>query len=448
MSEGIGKDELSIPNGLALPRTLDDVDAAFMTGLLQARGILDADNRVVSTEDSGVGMTAGYFSAIKKVKCQYASPTDAVDAFVVKTWPDMENAPKEQIADMFAKDIAAYSMSANGFYPRPKVYLADFDGAADRWALLMDDATAFGEQKLHEDEMSLDEVLHMIPKLVEVAVAWEGCHEGEKSDQLDALGVRHWGSEDNLTAFKQIMPGGAPLFDLVTSMPGSSLMSGRPWNVDLGENLARLFTNKMEAYYDLIRPHRGATCTLIHGDLRGDNLFFCPGSANYPEGWLTIDFQLLAQGPVPSDLAYLMNSGSVLPEVYAGDNRDRVMRKFYDCYMDQTELYKDYTWEQFLQEYAVMATVLFVYYVGFGANIWQNGVTGESAARVEVDGKGTTEAELAPEERRQRMWWRKAIANFRATFEDFEFHAQLQSLPDNQGDMGPWYELPERLKSS
>ena len=64
-----------------------------MTQLLRARGILGADNQVVATEDSGVGMTAGYFSSIKKVKCHYAKPTDAVDAFVVKTWPDLENAP-------------------------------------------------------------------------------------------------------------------------------------------------------------------------------------------------------------------------------------------------------------------------------------------------------------------------------------------------------------------
>jgi hypothetical protein len=326
------------------------------------------------------------------------------------------------------------------------VYLADFDGSTDRWALLMDDATAFGEQKLHEEEMSLEEVQHMIPKLVEIAVAWEGCHEGDKSDRLDALDVQHWGSGENLAVFKQIMPGGAPLFDLVVSMPESNLVSGKPWNVHLGEDLATLFTNKLEAYYGAISPERGATCTLVHGDLRGDNLFFCPATENYPEGWLTIDFQLLARGPVCSDLAYLMNSGSVLPEVYAAENRERIMRYFFECFMDQTERYKNYTWQQFCHEYTVMATVLFVYYVGFGANIWQTGINGESAARVEVDGQGTTEADLEPEQVRQRMWWRKAIANFRSTFDDFDFYAQLQQLPDNDGGMGPWFEVPERLK--
>jgi len=437
---------LKIPAGMTLPKTLEDVDASFMTALLRARGVLDASNHVVATEDRGVGMTAGYFSAIKKVRCHYAAPTGATEAFVVKTWPALENAPKTQIADMFGKDIAAYSMPAEGFYPRPKVYLADFDADSDRWALLMDDATAFGEQKLHEAEMGLDEVMRMIPKLVEIAVAWEGCHEGEKAARLEALGVHHWASEANLAAFKQIMPGGAPLFDLVSRMPESTLIGGRPWHLELGADIASLFTRKIEAYYDAITPERGATCTLVHGDLRGDNLFFCPVTGDYPDGWLTIDFQLLTRGPVASDLAYLMNSGSVLPEVYAGANREKVMRTFYEGFMDRTRLYKDYTWDQFRHEYAVMATVLFVYYVGFGANIWQAGLRGELPARVEMDGNGTTEADLEPEERRQRMWWRKALDNFRATFKDFGFYQELESLPDNEGEVGPWFEVPERLR--
>ena len=96
------------------------------------------------------------------MKCHFKHPTDAPDSFVVKTWPDFELAPKEQIAGMFEKDIIAYTTQRN-LYPRPQVYLADFDAAEDRWALLMDDANAFGTQKLHETEMTTEEVLHMVP---------------------------------------------------------------------------------------------------------------------------------------------------------------------------------------------------------------------------------------------------------------------------------------------
>ena len=123
------------------------------------------------------------------------------------------------------------------------------------------------------------------------------------------------------------------------------------------------------------------------------------------------------------------------------------MRTFFDAFMDQTQLYKDYTWAQFQREYVVMSTVLYVYYIGFGANIWQSGVNNELPARVEMGDKGETEADLAPEELRQRMWWGKAAANFQSTFKAFDLYQTLSDLPDNTGGMAPFFELPDRLKS-
>ena len=77
-------------SGLVLPRGLDDIDAAFMTRVLRHSGVLAATNEVVSQEEKDVGMTAGYFSAIKKVRCTYKEATEAQDAFVVKAWPPFE----------------------------------------------------------------------------------------------------------------------------------------------------------------------------------------------------------------------------------------------------------------------------------------------------------------------------------------------------------------------
>jgi hypothetical protein len=178
-----------LPSNLVLPMGLDDIDAGFMTKVLRASGVIAPTNAVVSQEETGVGMTAGYFSAIKKVKCTYGEPTDAQDSFVVKAWPAFELLPKDAIRAMFIKDIKGHLFPAADFYPRPKVHLAAFDAPNDRWALVMEDADSFAEHKVHENELTLDEVMRMIPGLVDVAVAWEGCDEGEKARQLD-----DWGS--------------------------------------------------------------------------------------------------------------------------------------------------------------------------------------------------------------------------------------------------------------
>lgn len=435
---------IAIPPGLTLPRNLEEIDAGFMTRLLRARGFISDDNAVLASADSGVGMTAGYFSAIKRMQCRFEHPVGFNTSFIAKAWPEFELAPSENIAEMFARDIMGYMIDAADFYPRPRAYLADFDADRDLWALVMEDACSFSDQKLHETEMSVDEVRRMIPKLVDVAVAWEGCHEGEKGRQLDNINVHHFASSENLAAYKQIMPGGAKLWDYVLSLEESDLVE-RTWNSVLGPNVLELFTRKLDAFYEGVRPENGATCTLGHGDLRGDNIFFCDPSDDHPDGWLTIDFQLLFRGPVPSDLAYLMNSGTVHPDVYRGATRETLMREFYDRFTAKTRLYRDYSWEQFQREYAIMATVLLVYYVGFGGTIVQAGLSNQEPARVELGDQGLTIADLAPDELRKRMWWRKSYANFLTTFEEFSHYEFLQSLPTNEGEMGEWVELPERL---
>lgn len=435
-----------IPKGMALPSNLAAIDATFMTQLLRARGLISARNSVVSIEESDVGMTAGYFSAIKRMKCTYADATDAPRSFIAKAWPEFEIAPRAQIQAMFKKDISGHLLDAGGFFPRPKIFLADYDVENNLWGLVMEDANVFAEHKVHEKELSFDEVMRIVPRLAEVAAAWEGCMIGPQAELLDQTGVQHWASDENLALFGVIMPGGAKLIDKLTSMSNSSLIEGPTWDVALGPNFAELFTRKTEAFYKPVRPDRGATCTLCHGDLRGDNLFFCDSSENHPAGWLSIDFQLMFRGPVPSDLAYLMTSASVLPEVFTGPKRQQVKRAFYDAFMRKTKHYKDYTWEQFELEYSVMTTVLFVYFVGFGAAIWQAGaVANDLPARVELGGKGAKLEDLAPAELRKRMWWRKSFTNFRASFEADGMPTRLRSLPDNRA-VGAWFELPAHLK--
>lgn len=434
--------------GLALPKGLDDVDAAFMTKVLRHNGVLSATNEVISQEEKGVGMTAGYYSEIKKVRCTYREPTDAPNSFVVKAWPEFELLPKEAIQAMFVKDIKAYLFPVEGFYPRPKAFLAAFDEDDDRWALIMEDADSFGDHKVHETELTMDEVMKMLPGLVDVAVAWEGCDTGEKAGQLAEMGVDLWASDANIALYKSVMPGGARLADKFTSLEGSSVIGSPTWDSYLGgPGICEMFTTRIDAFFESAHPERGATCTLSHGDMRGDNIFFCEPSAEYPHGWLSIDFQLMFRGPVPSDLAYLMTSGSVLPEVYTGDNLQRILRSFYDQFMAKTKLYPDYTYEQFAHEFQMMTMVFPVYMVGMGAAIWQQSASGEGqAARVELGPNAVTVDDLTPEERRQRMMWAKVFANIRENLKVFDQYGHLQSLPENLEGLGEWAELPDHLK--
>ena len=436
----------TLPSGMDLPARLSDINADFMTRLLRARGLLADHNEIIRIDESGVGMTAGYFSDIKKLHCHFKEPTECPSHFVAKAWPDFEMLPGETISDMFVKDIKGYMLPAEHFFPRPEVFLADFDQTSNHYGLIMADVDQFGTQKVHEQELTFDEVMQMIPGLVDCAVSWEGCDTGPAASTLTEFGVAHWSSPENLALYKEIMPAGAKLFDKVLSMPESDLTGGASWQAQFGTGVAELFTQKLDAHFAQIDPSTGATCTLSHGDLRGDNLFFCPKSDANPEGWLTIDFQLMFKGPVPSDLAYLMSSGSVLPEVYSAANRDQILKAFYDQFMGKTLRYPDYTFQQFQTEFAAMCTVMFIYYVGMGGAIWRAAAfENEQPGRIELGSEPFTVDDLAPDELRKRMWWRKTIANNRVLMADLDLVGLWQTMPDNTDGMGDWVNLPPHL---
>ena len=437
-----------MPEQITLPRSLDEIDAAFMTRVLRGRGVISASNEVSSQHEQGVGMTAGYFSSIKKIRCTYREPTDAPRDFVAKAWPALEIAPKASIAAMFAKDIGGYQLPAHRFYPRPEAYLAGIDAESGAHVLVMEDASAFAEHKVHERELGLDEVMRMLPALADVAAAWEGADEGEPAEVLGALGALPWASPENLAPFKAAMPGGAKLMDYMAGVPGSPFGPVAALGARLGvHDVCGRMTTRLDAFFDRARPEHGATCTLAHGDLRGDNIFFCEPSARHPHGWLCIDYQQMFRGPVPSDLAHLMNSGSVLPEVYTGENHHRVLRAFHELFMARTRRYPDYSYERFVDEYTMMSTVQHLYFIAFGAPLAQAGAFENALGmRVELGGKGATEADLTPEERRQRMWWVKAMANVGETYGAFGVVERLLQLPECHDGLGAWVELPGHLR--
>jgi hypothetical protein len=180
------EDPASLP--FPLPASLEDVTAEWMTQLLQYRGMIPADVTVTSIEKKGVGMTAGYFSSIAKVKITLSSAVPGVPGnYVAKAWPQLELLPQEAIGNMFVfirlpttpqmhnrlgcrrhqrrpvhaanigtgaavdrfvNDIKGYSeFSAAEWYPRPDVFLATYDVSKNLYALVMADADDTGAGK-------------------------------------------------------------------------------------------------------------------------------------------------------------------------------------------------------------------------------------------------------------------------------------------------------------
>lgn len=456
------EDPASLPMGL--PKDLDAMDKAWFTELLRHRGCINPGDSVVSMEEKGVGMTAGYFSAIKKVTITLSpgAPASCPTKFVAKAWPSFELLPKDSIKAMFIKDIKGFSdFSAEVFYPRPTVYLATYDETKDLYALVMADCDEYSTHMVHETPLNLEQVKQMIPKMVQVALAFEGIDDADHplKDAVDKASIVHFCSEGSLAVYNQVMPQGAAIFDEFTTGQGKAAKKNkkRPFHDDpevperakpfvnwqnrgLGKDFSQKFTRCLNEYMGSITPENGGTVTVFHGDLRGDNLFFEDGNSRgaLEHGWMAIDFQLLAKGPVISDLAYLMCSGSVRPDVYEA-HTDAIVEEFYKQFMAGTKKYPDYTLAQAKKEFAVMTSVLYIYYVGMGAAIWMDGCADgpEKAglgAAVEVGSGAITYADLTPEDKRKRMWWKSTMNNFSFMFQKYEVVRALNKCKPKKVD--------------
>jgi hypothetical protein len=411
-----------------LPGSLTDVTKEWMQGLLRYRKVIGEDVEVTEIEKKGVGMTAGYFSAIEKVKCTYSKDTGAISTFVVKAWPSFELLPKDSIKGMFIADMKGYSeFKSEDWYPRPDVFLASYDVDKDRWALVMADCSSYATHQVHENPLTLERVKKMIPALVNTAVKFEGC--GDASHPLNKNCAHAPPIHAMMGSFKPQALQGAPLLDSFLSGDafgcddksafGFPLLSAwQKWSEDLDPNFNKLYCETYDAFWARADPENGATQTISHGDLRGDNLFW----DEKKDQWLTIDFQLNFKGPIASDLAYLMTSGSVMPDVYE-NHTEEIVKEFYDLFMTKTEKYKDLKFEKFKEEYEMMTYTLYTYYVAMGAAIWMaatmdhDGGGGAFLAPPHGVGSGAIEyADLPPDQRRKRYWWNASFNNFRHSF--------------------------------
>ena len=182
----------------------------------------------------------------------------------------------------------------------------------------------------------------------------------------------------------------------------------------------------MAKIWTAAHPDSGATVTLSHGDLRGDNIFF----QHDRRGFVMIDHQLMFLGPIPSDLAYLCTSGSTSPEVWA--RLPELMQEFYDLFITKSKVYtkETYPYEKYKAEFALCGDIFLVYCMAIGNKIWKGGEVGATGTSPELNTSGEgfkTETDLPPEMVRQRGWWKKIMHNWASTWKTLE---RLQFLEE------------------
>lgn len=272
-----------------VPGRVEEIDAAWIEDVLAAAGVL-GEARVVRVVPCVIGAERGFLSATLRVAIEYDRPVrGAPRAVVAKIEPPAGTfRDAERRVGAFAREVRFYRELARGLPLRlPHVYFAE--AGADGSALVMEDLTS----------LACADQLHGLAHGQVVATVREAARLHAAFWDNAALRALDWMPEHDHffdSGFEEHWPGFVRSYELRIGREavrlGERVATRRAW---LEERIAA-------------RP-----TTVIHGDLRADNLLFAAGSGSSPEV-VVLDWQLANRSLGAIDVARLLGGSEPAAE--------------------------------------------------------------------------------------------------------------------------------------
>ena len=283
------------------PRSIDAVDAAWLTAVLHTSGAIDAATEVTEVTNEPFAVGAGLLSLLYRAQPTY-SGGDGPGSLIVKFPTTMPT--QRGIAD------------ALGFYPREIRFYREVAPRTPlgtplvHAAMIADDCTDF--------VVVMEDLSHRETTDQRVGASWE-----QTLASIDAMARLHaqWHEHPDLADLADTFPpmlnpsylhGLPPMF--AAGWPNAQLHGGDVLTPELV-----LFGDRYGAHLEFMLTTSNTPATLIHGDWRLDNLFFDGHDLT------VIDFQISGLASGVYDLAYFV-SQSIDPDVRAGREDELIDR--------------------------------------------------------------------------------------------------------------------------
>ena len=326
----------------------EEITAEWITYALRAGGVLNkASVKDIKKEILGAGK--GFLSSDVRVRVEYdIAEGDAPNSLVVKIEPESESFREfGDELNAFQREIRFYKVVARNVPIRlPDIYFTVDEPPA--YSMLMEDLSAFtpGDQVI-------------------------GMHEKQVLSTVEALArlqSRYW-NNSTLEALRWMPTTNSISIDYEEKWDSFVKHFGKyadPQGLKVGERLGNSISwleNEISK-----RPK-----TIVHSDLREDNLLF--GKPDSGEEVLILDWQLAIRSMGAFDVARLMG-GSELPSERKG-HQFRVLRRWYDTLIN--EGIEGYTWEEAVRDFRLGALACLTYPVHF-----HEGVIGAEGRTMEL----------------------------------------------------------------
>lgn len=294
----------------AIPRTMAELTPAWLTAALRERGVIGAQTSVTQAWSESIGAGAGFLGQLARVHLRYDGEAAGAPATLIAKMPTLDPGGRAvcRIFQFYEREIRFYEQIASGVSQLrvPRAYYTAMDIDADDYLILLEDVC---DARMGDEVAgcTAEEAERVVRSIAAFHAAW---WESPQLDQVD------WMPYIN-----------APVHQ---SAEGSYNQAWEPFLEMFGEKLTpamREIASNMRAHViDLLNSLEAPPRTIVHGDYRLDNVFFCAAGA--PQTVATIDWQISSRGRGIFDVAYFLSS-CVDPEIRRAEER-RLVRLWHE----------------------------------------------------------------------------------------------------------------------
>jgi hypothetical protein len=280
----------------------DDVTPAELTDALRAGGVLPAGDAVASVTHESIGIGVGILALLWRLDVTYEPPGSGPRTIILKL-PHTSAEVREltQGLRFYEREIGFYAnVAASTPIGTARCYWSTFDPTTTDFVLLLED---IGTLDCHDQLVG---VPIADVRITTLAIAEHHAHCWERDDIVGASWTGPFDEAPLPHAMEQMLVDRIPILE---DRLGPQLPAG---TIDIAKRIR-------DGLHPLVGRFAGGPLTLLHGDLRADNLFFtAPG----PDRRLVaLDWQIAILGRGAYDVGYLM-SQSVESTVRKTHERD------------------------------------------------------------------------------------------------------------------------------
>lgn len=274
----------------AFPLQPDQLSTEWLTGVLRGSAGLGPTNSVASYDVSFIGDGVGLLGMVVRVALTYSSTDSPGPATVVIKFahPVAENRAIAMNTNMYEREVTFFNVVAPDVQvPKPRCWFAEVDRDTGGNCVVLEDMVGYrsGDQVAGA---TVDEVKMIIDAIVPLHAKFWGKAEGKFPGMMQI----------NTSYIEPFMPG------VEGTWQNCIAQFGHCMTPDVIEAMPRY----VAGLRDIMRRNGDRTMTLIHGDVRVDNVMFGDGKPSL-EPVVMLDWQAIMVSNPMQDLAWLLNSG-------------------------------------------------------------------------------------------------------------------------------------------